>query len=268
MFLKRYNLYENKLSKQLSDDNPYKKKLIQMETPAEKHPIYTGVVWGLLIYSWIFFIFLFYKQINLSALYNLKMAISTGSIIFVTLSIWICYKKDYLVTITPIYRRNAYIIFAFSIIFSILLETADSGSATKTEIIETFFFFYTINPKSYIALAIISYIALGVATSYYSCPYEVYRGFYSVHQTYKEYKTERIFINKGIKFLFLSILAFFPFLYAAFNPAKDSFASLMKNVSIFAIFGTFPLCISILIGKKYDKCFERATKLRKETKDD
>ena len=89
MFLKRYNLYENKLSKQLSDDNPYKKKLIQMETPAEKHPIYTGVVWGLLIYSWIFFIFLFYKQINLSALYNLKMAISTGSIIFVTLSIWI-----------------------------------------------------------------------------------------------------------------------------------------------------------------------------------
>ena len=32
MFFKQYTLYENKLSQQLEDDNPYKKKLIQMET--------------------------------------------------------------------------------------------------------------------------------------------------------------------------------------------------------------------------------------------
>ena len=126
MFFKPYNVYENKLSEKLDDDNPLKKKLIKMETPTDKHPIYTGLVWGLLIYSWIFFIFLFYKQINLSALYNLKIAISTGSIIFVTFSIWLCYKKGYFITINPIHRRNAYIIFAFSIIFSILVEAADS----------------------------------------------------------------------------------------------------------------------------------------------
>lgn len=141
MFFKRYSPLENKLSKQLSNDNPYKKKLIQMETPTKKHPIYTGLVWGLLIYSWIFFIVLFYKQINQSILYNLKMAISTGSIIFVTLSVWICYKKDYLIGINPAYRRNSYIIFALSTIFSILIEAADSEGAAQTEIIETFFSF-------------------------------------------------------------------------------------------------------------------------------
>lgn len=161
-----------------------------METPTKKHPIYTGLVWGLLIYSWIFFIVLFYKQINQSILYNLKMAISTGSIIFVTLSVWICYKKDYLIGINPAYRRNSYIIFALSTIFSILIEAADSEGAAQTEIIETFFF-YTTNSKSYIALAIISYIALGIASSYYTCPYELYRGFYSVNQTYKAYPNEK-----------------------------------------------------------------------------
>ena len=93
MFFKSYNIYENKLSEKLSDDNPYKKKLIEMETPSEKHPIYTGLVWGLLIYSWIFFIVLLYKQINLSYLYNLKLVISSANIIFVTLAICLCYKK-------------------------------------------------------------------------------------------------------------------------------------------------------------------------------
>lgn len=32
MFFKQYTLYENKLSQQLEDDNPYKNKLIEMET--------------------------------------------------------------------------------------------------------------------------------------------------------------------------------------------------------------------------------------------
>lgn len=114
MFFKKYNLYENKLSEQLDDSNPYKKRLIQMETPSEKYPIYTVLVWGLLIYGWIFFVVLLYKQVNQSVLYNLKIAISTGSIIFVTLSIWFCYKKDYLIGINPTYRRNSYIIFIIS----------------------------------------------------------------------------------------------------------------------------------------------------------
>lgn len=264
MFFKPYNVYENKLSEKLDDDNPYKKKLIQMETPTDKHPIYTGLVLGLLIYSWIFFIFLFYKQINQSDLYNLKMAISTGSIIFVTFSIWVCYKRSYFVTINPMYRRNAYIIFALSIVFSVLIEAADSGSATKTEIFKTFFFFYIINPKSYIALAIISYIALGVAFSYYSYPYEIYRGFYSVNQTYKAYPNEKILLNKYFITCLIGILIYLPLIYIAFNTAKDSFNSKIKLFSIAGIFATIPFCTVIFISRKYHKYFEKATKLRKE----
>lgn len=260
MFFKKYNIYENKLSKQLNDTNPYKKKLIQMETPVKQHPIYSGLVLGLLIYSWIFFITLFYKQFNQSALYNLKLAISAGNIFFVNFSIWLCYQKDYLIGINPTYRRNLYIIFALTVIFSILIEAADSGNATRTEILETFCFFCTINPKSYIALAIITYIALGIAFSYYSCPYELYRGFYSVNQTYKNYQNEKKFINKCMIPFYLGFLAYFPFIYFAFNPAKDSFNSKIKLFSIAGIFGIIPLCTATFLAKKYYKCFEKAIK--------
>lgn len=263
MFLKRYNLYENKLSKQLSDDNPYKKKLIQMETPAEKHPIYTGLIWGLLIYSWIFFIVLFFKQINQSTMYNLKIAISACNMVFITISIWICYKKDYLIGINPTYRRNSYIIFALSIIFSVLIEAADSNITTKTEIAETFFFFYTTNPKSYIALAILSYTALGIASSYYTCPYELYRGFYSVNQTYKAYPNEKTLLNKWFLICMLGFLVYFPLIYKAFIPAKDSFDSKIKLFSIAGIFAVIPFCTAIFLGRKYYKFFEKATKQRK-----
>lgn len=63
MFFKKYIVHENKLSEQLSDDSLYKKKLIQMETPAKTHPIYTGLVLGLLVYSWIFLLFCFISKL-------------------------------------------------------------------------------------------------------------------------------------------------------------------------------------------------------------
>lgn len=260
MFFQKYDLYENKLSEQLSDDNPYKKKLIQMETPTNRHPIYTGLVWGLFTYSWLFFIVLFYNQINQSVVYNLKMAISTASLIFVTVSIFICYKKDYLIGINPAYRRNSYIIFALSVIFSILIEAADSKNASQAEIIESFFFFRTINPKSYIALAIISYTALGIASSYYTCPYELYRGFYSVNQTYKAYPNEKKFINKCMLLFYISLLGWLPLIHIAFNSANDSFGSKIKLFSILTLGGMIPLCTATYLAKKYHKCFELAIK--------
>ena len=258
MFFKKYNVYENKLSEQLDDNNPLKQKLIRMETPTDKHPVYTGLVWGLLIYSWIFFIILFYKQINESVMYNIKMAISASNMIFVTISIWICYKKDYLIGINPTYRRNSYIIFIMAIIFSVLIEAADSGKITKIEILKTFCFLCTINSKSYIALAIISYVALGLASSYYSCPYELYRGFYSVNQTYKDYPNERKFINKCMIPFYICILVYLPLIYIAFNSAKDSFDSKIKLFSIAGILGIIPLCVATFLGKKYLKYFEKA----------
>ena len=260
MFFQKYDLYENKLSEQLSDDNPYKKKLIQMETPTDKHPIYTGLVWGLLVYSWLFFIVLFYNQINQSVVYNLKMAISTANLIFVTVSIFICYKKNYLISINPTYRRNSYIIFALSVIFSILIEAADSKNASQAEIIESFFFFRTINPKSYIALAIISYTALGIASSYYSCPYELYRCFYSVNQTYKLYPNEKKLLNKWFVICVMGFLVFFPLIDTAFNSPTDSFNTKIKLLSIAGIFIIIPLNTSIFLGRKYYKYYENIMK--------
>lgn len=263
MFFKKYDLYENKLSEQLQDDNPYKKKLIQMETPTEKHPIYTGLVWGLLIYSWIFFIVLCYKQINQSVLYNLKIAISAESIIFVSFSIWICYKKDYLIGVNPKYRRNSYIIFALSVVFSVLIEGIDSGNATKTEILETFCFFYTTNSKSYVALAIVSYIALGIASSYYTCPYELYRGFYSINQTYKEYPCEKTLLNKWFLICIIAFFIYIPVIYIAFNPANDSFSSKIKFFSITGIFSIIPFCSAIFWGQKYYRYYSKAINIER-----
>lgn len=268
MFFKKYNLYENKLSEQLSDDNPYKEKLIQMETPTENHPIYTGLVWTLLIYSWIFFFVLLYKQVNTSVMTNIKLIISTANIIFITLSIWICYKKDYLIGVNPIYRRNSYIIFALSVIFSVLIEAADSGNATRAEILETFCFFCTINAKSYIALAIITYIALGIASSYNSCLYELYRGFYSVNQTYKAYPNEKTLLNKWFLICLMGFLIYLPLIYTAFNPAKDSFTSKIKLFSIAGVFGLIPFCTTIFLGRRYYKNYEKALKQRKEPSND
>ena len=50
MLFKKYTVYENKLSEQLSDDNPLKQKLIDMETPTDKHTLYLILVYSLFIY--------------------------------------------------------------------------------------------------------------------------------------------------------------------------------------------------------------------------
>ncbi len=268
MFFKNYDVYENKLSEQLSDDNPYKKKLIEMETPSEKHPIYTILVWSLLIYCWMFFIAMFYKQINQSYLYNLKLVISSANIIFVTLAICLCYKKNYLIGTNSIYRRNSYIIFVLSVIFSVLIETADSGNITRTELVETFFFFYVINSKSYIALAIVAFIALGIASSYYTCPYELYRGFYSVNKIYNVCSSEKKLLDKWFLICAIGFFIYLPLIYMAFTPAKDDFNSKIKLLSVAGLFAIIPFNTTIYIGRKYYKCFAKAYKQERRYTDD
>lgn len=260
MFFKQYTLYENKLSQQLEDDNPYKKKLIQMETPSSKHPIYSTLVLGLLIYSWIFFVVLFYTQINQSALYNLKLVISTCSIVFVTLSIRICYKKDYIVSNNFIHQRVLYIIFFIATIISILIASLDSGDMSFLEILQTFCIVFKVNDKSYIALVILLYITLGITLSYHTCPYIIYRVFYSVNKTHKEYVNEKKFINKCMPLFCICFVAYLPLIYTTFNPAKDNFAFMIKNLSTVSLFGLIPLCILILQAKRYYYFFEQAIK--------
>ena len=263
MLFKNYTIYENKLSEQLSDDNPYKEKLRKMETPVEKHFVYTWLVWGLIVYCWVFFIVLFYNQLNISMLYNLKLTVSLGNLIFVTICICICYKKDYIIGVNPKYRRNMCVIFIFSAIFSILLSSLDSKTANWKEICQALVFFYGVTPKSYLALSFIANLSLGIALSYCNNIYEVYRGFYSVHKTYKEYKTEKVLIDRSVNFLFLVILAFFPLIYIAFNPAQDSFGEKIKSVALFAFVGFTPICTTIFWGKKYYSLYQRSLKFFK-----
>ena len=62
MLFKKYTVYENKLSEQLSDDNPLKQKLINMETPTDHHPVYSFLSIGLLIYIWVFLMIILYEK--------------------------------------------------------------------------------------------------------------------------------------------------------------------------------------------------------------
>ena len=89
MFFNKCDIHENKLSEQLADNNPYKKKLIAMETPKEKHPIYSTLVFSLLAYCWVFLGIMLIKHLygNLFSVINL---------IFVSCCVAITYKKDYL----------------------------------------------------------------------------------------------------------------------------------------------------------------------------
>ncbi len=265
MFFKSYNLHENKLSEQLSDDNPYKKKLIQMETPSEKHPIYTGLVWGLLIYSWIFFIILISSQIRKAIMSEANLLIFILNIIFITFSILLCYKRDFMVSQNFKDNCKLYIIFITTFIFSIFVTTEANNIKTSwSEILRIFFYLDDINNKSYLAQIVISYCALGIAMSYYSCPYKIYQAFYSAHQTYHEYKSEKILINKSLKFLFLCVLVFLPFIYSIFNSGGDYFTSRLRNLSIFFICGSFHICTIIFVGKMYYKYYEKAIKYQKE----
>lgn len=62
----------------------------------------------------------------------------------------------------------------------------------------------------------------------------------------------------------IGFFIYFPLIYIAFNSAKDSFDSKIKLLSILTTFGAIPLCTATLSGRKYYKCFEKASKLEKE----
>lgn len=269
MFFRQYIIHENKLSEKLSDDNPYKKKLIKMETPSDKHPIYSTLVFSLLIYGWLFFFTLFYKLFYIAKMSEanfLYIIISSANIIFVTVAIMLTYKKDYLISINPKYNLIAYSIGFISYIFSIIIALTDTGTASWNDIFTSFYFWENINKKSYIALSIVLYMALGISFFYYSSPYLLYRSYYSVHKSCLELSdiSEEKSINKGLLVVFLFLLAFFPLIKQSFNPAKDSFSNLLKTFSIAAIGIGIPSFFNTIPAKIYIQTFTNAKKNEKE----
>lgn len=252
MLFQKYDIYENKLSEKLSDDNPYKKKLIEMETPRQKHPVYSALIFGLSAYCLIFLGVLLYHQ-------TYGSSFSAINLIFVFGCIALTYKKDYLTGSNPKYRRNLYIIYFLIFLFSWIIAATDRGSASFEEILDLLLL-KTINRKSYIALALIAYTALGISISFYNCPYELYRVFYSANNTHHYYKNEHKLIKRTMVLFFLYVIVYFPIVYKAFNPAKDSFDNTLKSFSLAVLSLGIPLCINIFIAKKYTSVFKKAAK--------
>lgn len=253
MLFKEYTIYENKLSEHIRDDNPLKQKLVKMETSTDEHPVYSFLIWTLLIYSWIFWIILCYNQA-----YN--YILSFINLIFISISIFLNYKKSYLIGNIPQFRRNLYIIGFFSLVLSFLITSKDYGTASWKEIWDSFLFLNNVTHKSYMAFSIVLYTALGVSLSYYTCPYELYRSFYSAHKTYPSEKNEYMLINKSLGLATLGLLLIWKVVYDAFNPAKDDFDSTLKSFSLFVIAFLVPIVVSTFQTKKYTYIFKKALK--------
>lgn len=254
MIFRPYIIYENKLSEQISDDNPYKQKLIDMETPSQNHSIYSIFVFGLFGYCWLFFFTLFFYKAH-------GYLLSAANMIFVSIVIFFTFNKKYLVTNTNKIRVRVLLISSGVVLFSFLTGEFDSGIASSQEIIYSFL---SINHKSYIALAIILYFLLGVVLSSYSCPYELYRSFYSAHKAYPSEKNENILINKTLLWAVVYTLGLTLVIYVAFNPAKNEYRNILKNLSIFVIYFWSPVTITALAAKQYIHTFNKAKKIEKE----
>lgn len=249
MLFKPYDVYENKLSEKLPDDNPYKKKLIEMETPKDKHPVYSFLIFSLSAYCLVFLWIMLYNGVYGSLLSVLNLA-------FVFYCISITYKKDYLIGINPKYRRNTYIIYFFVFCFSWLISATDYGYASYDDIIDLLVL-KTINHKSYIALALVAYTALGISMSFYNCPYELYRAFYSLQKTYSFYKNDNVIIRKFYPFLFVFTLAL-PFsIFIAFNKTENKDLLWLKNISFIIICISTQYFAGIILARKYFKSFKQ-----------
>lgn len=249
MLFKKYDVYENKLSEKLSDDNPYKKKLIEMETPKDRHPVYSFLIFFLSAYCLAFLGIILYHGTYGSVFSIINLA-------FVFCCIALTYKKDYLIGINPKYRRNSYIIYFFVFCFSWTIAVTDHGTASYGEILDLLLL-KTINHKSYIALALVAYITLCISMSFYNCSYELYRVFYSLQKTYKFYKDDNIIIRKNYPFIFFSIVIFPILLLLTFNEIEKGDLNYLKKLSFVFICYSIQYCTSVVLASKYFKKFKQ-----------
>lgn len=265
MFFQKYDIYENKLSEQLPSSSPFKSKLEAMETPKDSAPVYSFLVKGLLAYAWIFFIFLLFNSDTDQPWTKIRLIISALNITFVTFCIRLCYKKDYLIGCVPSYRRNSYIMAFLVLVLSAVVAAADKGKANWLEILNAF------NPlqlsgKSYIALAALLYVALGIAISYYSCPYYIYRAQFSIMKTHK---LEDKHFGSGIRYVLASIiypLILLMLIFELFNtPDITEEPSRLKPISLLGIYIFIPSYASLHTGEKYYRYFKKAQKQVKKS---
>lgn len=249
MFFKPYNLHENKLSEQLSDDNPYKKKLIQMETPSEKHPIYFSLVYGLYLYCLLFLAVMAYK-----GSYGYEASIVV--ILWMTFCLYFTKKKNSFI----LSKKMRIFILGSAIIMSILLEIPDKISISFSSIGELFLFFIEINQKSYIALAILAFFTVGLSLCYTESICEVYEYFRNFQQKNKRGLTITDIVNANYDFAFILCLIFPYLIYLALDDAQDIFRLNLKLLSLVAFLELPPYIYRSFAAKRYLTLFNKAQK--------
>lgn len=250
MFFKKYNLYENKLSEQLSDDNPYKEKLIQMETPSDKHTLYFILVYGLFLYCWIFLFVMLYKES-----YGYEASIFV--MLFATLCLYFTKKKNSLTLPKKVHA----LILGCALMISIVLEVSDKTNIFFHSIWEPFLFFIEINRKSYIALAILAFCMVGISLCYTDSVCEVYKHFDNFQKQNKRNLTVKDIINANYDFAFVLCLISPYMVYIALDEAQDFYRLNLKLLSL-AVFIELPAYIHrSFLAKRYLRLFNKAQKL-------
>ena len=250
MFFNKCDIHENKLSEQLADDNPYKKKLIAMKTPKEKNPIYSTLVFSLLAYCWVFWGILFFNKIY-------GYSIATVSMLYVIITLFFTYKKKHLILM----HCNLAFLFRFVIacFISILIGLADKGNISMYDLIKTFIFL-EINSKSYIALTFLLFFLLGISYCYNNSISEIYNYFCDFQRKNKLNRTLESTINFDYFFSILVVISI-PFaLYIAFNEDSDAFNKKLKLLSLTHVSYATPYVYRTLLCKRYIRIFNKAKK--------
>ena len=252
MLFKKYTVYENKLSEQLSDDNPLKQKLINMETPTDHHPVYSFLSIGLLIYIWVFLMIILYEKS-----YGYKWNIFP--VILATFCFRNGYKRNNILCLDHRSNITNNIILYSAFFYSMLMVIYDPRANIPSEEIKNFFIFFTnnglkkFNYNTYVCLNILSYTTIGVILSYCNCTYFLYRSFYSFK---KDNPNSHLYRN------YLIFSSIFPFLIyliicgnnnsGPFNTGitEDWFKIIIRNSSPL-IFILFPVMIFTMMRSSY-----------------
>lgn len=255
MLFKNQKNKEDKLSEEINDDNPYKQKLIDMEKPITKTPIYSFIITSLIIYIWLFLISMTYFKAP-------HLYFSMFIVIFSTTCILFSYKKNFLSS-NKHNLTNCVFIIIFSII-SIYIGISDVGIYSNKQIIHSFLFTFGVNEKSYISLSILSFLAFGISKTYPVPYYEIYRRFYDY------YRIDDTNLNKDInkiKLLFILGIIFLPSAFQnSFNPYTDSYNLSIKCFSVL-YFAAFPELVYFGYAlTKYYSTYKKAKKVNKISK--
>lgn len=237
-----------KLSEKIDNKNPYKNKLIEMESDKNDNPLYSILVLGFFIYCFVFVVVL-----TFSKTYNYE--ISLIGFFFVTICLFHTYKKEKLIL-----KGLAYpIIFIIAIPIAIFAEISDKSGIENINIIKTFLFFCEINQKSYLALLVLSFLTLGISFCHINSPWKIYNQFYLFQRNYKPKWTVNNVIDANYDYAIIFFFAFLYAIYSSISTPQDSFSFNLKLLAPLFIL-EYPFFVyRAFKAKRYIDTFNKAS---------